>query len=103
MSDVEPAVAALEAYGFTLVKDRYVQVGRRSQEWQVEDDHFLRYEADGTQMPFRANPDHPQQEGLDRLNPRHAPGFIWEWPPEEIEKVYVHALEARREGSAEAE
>lgn len=113
MSTVTEAIEVLEQYGYTLAGDRYVQIGRRTQEWQATDTGFLRFDPEGP-MPLRVltneelKPVNKARALADKdwLNPllhnyadldQHDL-FIWEWPADEVVRIYGHAVTQKAAG-----
>lgn len=91
-SDMDRAIAALEAYGYVLVGERYVRPGKQTQQWMPQGDHFLRFDDPGAvPMPYRVREEATQKDGLVITNPAHAEHFDWEWPAEEVAKIYEGA------------
>jgi hypothetical protein len=92
MTEMEQAIAALEAYGYVLVDERYVRPGKNTQQWMPQGDHFLRFDDPGAvAVPHHVREDAEQKEGLDHTNPAHAEHFDWDWPAEEIATIYEAA------------
>lgn len=63
---------------------------RKGQQWAVVGDHFLRFDdPDAVPIPHHAK---HALAGLDHTDPDHTPHYDWEWPAEEIVKIYEGAV-----------
>lgn len=110
----DEAIAALEAYGYKLVGDRYRKPGKRSQEWQSVDGGFFRFDpiAGGSeQMPMRVlDDDELAVVNIDRAKNGIRPllahehnyreewqhdMFVWLWPAEEVQRIYEAGIAGR--------
>ena len=86
---MERAIAALEAYGYVKAGERYVQPGKQTQQWMPQGDHFLRFDDPGAvPMPHHVREDATRKDGLVHTNPDHAEHFDWDWPAEEVARIY---------------
>ena len=89
---MDRAIAALEAYGYVKVGERYVYPGKQTQQWMSQGDHFLRFDdPSAVPIPYRVREDAAVSEGLDHTNTAHSEHFDWDWPPEEVAKIYEGA------------
>jgi len=92
--DMDRAIAALEAYGYVKVGERYVRPGKATQQWMPQGDHFLRFDDPGAvPMPHHVPDDAAVKQGLEFTNPDHADHFDWDWPAEEVAKTYEGAAQ----------
>ena len=92
--DMDRAIAALEAYGYAKVGERYVRPGKSTQQWMPQGDHFLRFDDPGAvAVPHHVREDATQKDGLVHTEPAHADHFDWDWPAEEVAKTYEGAAQ----------
>jgi hypothetical protein len=91
--EMDRAIAALEAYGYVLVGERYVRPGKQTQQWMPQGDHFLRFDdPSAVPMAHHVREDAVRKDGLVHTDPAHAENFDWEWPAEEVARIYEGAV-----------
>ena len=91
-------VQALVEYGYVREDDGTFRKGRKGQSWKPVEGGFLRYDWIGgaeQPMPFTLKSEFNGVSGLTHV--KNSDCYVWVWPEEELDKIYVAAKIAEDE------